>query len=1267
MATYALVEDLSTTDTTALIEGRTYPLPCLVEDPDGLRLLLLPPATSEIPLGLWQRAHAAGAALLVCVEDGEGIYSVLSVEAFLDRRTENQRTQSYGVAGWQGFIAVEPPTYRGLLEHHQEREQAANETVGTFVHVHTHSEYSQLDGLSRVSEIVTAVVADGQDAVCFTDHGNVAVHPEAQEECDKAGIKAVFGMEAYLVPDRHRRGTSWFEDEHGNRVDPANLDDEAKKRLVKKSDAQQALNEYTHICLWAMDQEGLRNLWALSTEGYREGFYGKPRIDWESLTRLNAGIIASTGCLRGPVSHPLIDGNHATATENLGRLASIFGDRLYVEIHTNHLEEQIRVNHLLVEMARGMGLPLLAAVDSHYACEDDKETHRAWLAMQTNKDLTDDTSLFAGGQDYHLKTEAEVRKSLEYLDPQVVDEAVHNTVVLASRCNARVEGAVTTPTFSKASKEHPDPVRRDVQRLIELCLSNWQRKVIGKRQPESVYMERFEREMKLLIDKAFCGYFLVVADYVGWAKSQGCLVGPGRGSGGGSLVAYLANIVEIDPVDADLLFERFLTEGRTSLPDFDIDFPATWRERLKDYVRSRWGEENVVTIGTITRLQSKGAFNDSARVLKPTLPYEVSFTDANLLKKAIDAADAPLAGKHLPWDEFCDQFSDLVDPLRAKYPEVFHLTDRVLGRVKTYGKHAAGVVISTGKSLADLPMRADKDGNMVTQFDMVALERLGYVKFDLLTLRTLDTIQVAMDLVRERFGIEINVYDWKDEYADPQVWDEICAGRTLGLFQVETRAGTRLVRRYQPHSLHDLAAVMTLVRPGPVRSGLTETYLRRRAGQEAVTFPEPRLEQVLGDTYGCIIYQEDIMQTCIVLAGYDGNEADEVRSILGKKKVEKIVPAGRMFQERAAANHTDPAVSAALWEQMAEFAKYSFNKAHAFGYSVLGFWTAWFKFHFPIQFLTAALSTVDDDRIPEFITESKRMGYGIQTPDINESGVVFTPGQTTVRYGLSSIRGIGEPTAKVIVSGQPYASLEDFIDRMVTPKGSKVDRGDLAALVAVGAFDSLIPNRRAVEIQLEAEASGAARTCVFMDRNVLGPGGLPCTFDWANEPDAPMIKKGRGKDQVLEPKPPPKRCTAACRQYRKPEPVDVSLVMPYTPDDIRNKERELLGVWVSSTPFDRLDPEGLDLAATAEEIEQGDVGIYYAAAIIEQVKVKTDVRGGRYAFVTFNAQNGSLDTICFSDQYAKYQQDLRPDALVALKIAKNDRGLQLLELAVPPT
>lgn len=1260
MATYHLVEDLTSPDFYAEI----------VEDDDGFRILRVA-ETDILPVRVWQRAYDAGTAMLVNQQN-----LALSTDDFLTLRTEDPVTMTYRVTGWRD-LGITTPGFRDYLA-----EQVAEETrdpleSSRFVHLHTHTEYSALDGLSRMEEVVLTIGDDqqGGGAVAIADHGNCAGHPELQEVCDKYGVKPIFGMEAYFVPDRFRRTQSWME-LGGVRVNPEHLTDSEKKKVEKKNDSAEVKAEYTHVTLWAMTQQGLRNLWAISTEGYRDGLFdGKPRVDWDTLERLGGDIICGTGCLRGPVARPLMQGEVETARENLMRLHQIFGDRLYIEIHTNALEDQIKVNQQLEEFSRLYHIPPLAAVDSHYARPDQKVAHQTWLAMQTGKTLTEDTSLFAGGQDYHLKTASEVEESLAYLPEQFVAEAMANTVEIARLCEAKVGGEVTTPTYSNPSTEHPDPVQRDIERLIDICLANWERKVVGKRRPEAEYQARFEREMKLLIEKGFCGYFLIVWDYVAWAKSQGCLVGPGRGSGGGSLVAYLADIVEIDPVDSDLIFERFLTEGRKSLPDFDIDFPASWRGRIIAYLRERWGEEYVSNIGTVNRLRSKQAINDVIRVLTPVLEEVPDYREVEALKRAIAEADAPLAGKHLPWEEFCAQYADLIDPMRERYGPIFEAVDVFMDRLKSYGRHAAGVVISTAGPLTDLPMRKIIDSNtkaetMVTQFDMVALEILGYVKFDILTLRTLDTLQECVDLIEAKLGVKINPYDWQAEYDDPQVWDEVASGKTLGLFQIETASGTRLTKRMCPANLFDLAAVMTVVRPGPRRSGLTESYLRRRAGLEPITYLDDRLEAFLGDTYGSMIYQEQVMATCMNLAGYDSTEADGVRKLLGKKQVEKVAKAGEEFVRRAMECQTAPEVAEVLWAQMAEFAKYGFNKAHAFAYAVLGYWCAWLRFHFPAEFLVAALSTVDADRIPDFIEECRRCGYGIVPPDVNRSKAAFTTEGTDIIYGLGEVKGIGDPAAEQIVSMAPYSSLDDFIDRCVSFPGSKVNMGHVRTLVTVGAFDSIVANRRAVEIELERQASGEAKRCVFKieSPNTEHPHNLPCGFDWADEVDPPMIRKRVDGKMTNVPKPPPKKCTVACRQYRKPDPVSADSVEPYTPREIMLRERELLGVWITHSPFDFIPREVLDDPAyvTAQVVESTPAGgdrDLIGIALIEEVKKRKDKNGNDYAFVKMNLQDGVIEAICFASVWESAGPYIKTDSVGGVGIRKSPRGYQITEYA----
>lgn len=1268
--TFRLVESYDNS-TLVQIEGRSYPALSLVEDDDGLRWFLTP-RTDLVPTHPWIKAASSGAALLCC--PGETTYAVMTTESFMDARREVGGGYA-APEGWMSFTGL--PTYAEVLTAPPHGvNQLCTSTTDTpsgpapFVHLHTHSEYSLLDGLSTLPEIAAQVAAQGGTHLGITDHGTCAGHPDLQKEADKAGLKPVFGMEAYLVEDRHLRlkdfDAQWEREHPALEFTDQTSTKDAKAALAaaeaERAEARKAfakdLSDYYHLTLVALDQTGLHNLWAASTESYRDGFYYKPRMDWDTLAKYSEGLAATTACLRGPLCHHgLLDGDEQAARARLGRLLDIFGDRLYVEIHTNQLPEQVKVNHQLVALAREHSVPLLAAVDSHYARAEDRDAHRAWLSMQTNSDVADESTLFAGGQDYHLKTEAEVRQALAYLGEDVASEAIAGTAALASRCTASMIGSSEPPVYSRKGG-----AAADAERLLDLCLSNWH-KTVGKRESQEVYLARFEREFDLLVRKGFCGYFLMTSEQTGWAKANQILVGPGRGSGGGSLVAYLALITDIDPVEADLLFERFMTEGRTSLPDFDVDYPASKKRIMQQHARDVYGEDAVTVVGSVIRLKNKGVIKKLGSALKSLLP-ESFFLDQKAISAIIDDAEGDTAGLGLSWEELWAKAGEELAPYRQAYPYLFEMADRLVGRVASYGQHAAGLIISPEGSLANrLPLRrAEEEGHLIAQFDKDVLEELGYVKFDLLTLRNLDTIQATIDLIRQRRGHHIDVYSWTEEYNDPQVWQEVAEAHTLGIFQIETTLGTRYAKLMRPQSLADLADLVTIVRPGPRNSKLTDTYLRRRNGEEEVTYPDPRLEGVLAKTYGCLLYQEDIMQTCMVLGGYDSNEADQVRKILGKKKVELVAAAGQEFIARAVEHGMDSQAASTLWAQMAEFAKYSFNRAHAYAYAMLGYWTAWLKFHYPVEFLTAALSSIDKDRIPDFVKEARRMGYQVLPPDINESGVGFKPGPLTVRYGLDSIKGIGV-AAEHIMAAQPFASFEDFMTRVVEPKGAKVNRGHVATLARIGAFDSLEPNRRGLEQMLLAEKTGESTRCTFkVDTIPVGaPNDLPCTYDWAAEPDPVNPRTGR----KIKRKPPPKKCTKACRRYTAPEPMQIAQVDPYTDVDIREIEAELLGVYLSSTPFDMLDPVDREMTLAQAELaldERGPHMLYVVAGVLTKARPHKDSTGREMGFLGIETEVGTLDVVCFNTAWTKYKRDLKVGGFYAAEVERNARGFNLYAL-----
>jgi DNA polymerase-3 subunit alpha len=1176
------------------------PVPSLVEDEMGERFMLV---ANLVPVQAYNDASASGTWGLLRVLGGPIAYC--PAEVFSSYRRENAFAASYELPE-ERWRPVDPGLWFDMNAAYGERPVSTN----PFVHLHTHSEYSQFDGLSTMGEIMKAITADGQKAVAVTDHGVCAGHPDLQKVATEHQVKPIFGIETYFVDDRHV--------------------------MVDQFD-------YWHLIVWALDDDGLRNLWALSTEGYRDGFYGKPRIDWDTLTRLNHGLAVSSACLGGPLLEPYLAGNEQRALANLARLGEIFDDRrLHLEIGTNHLDEQLKGNAWLAEVARKYDVPLLAAVDSHYALPTDREDHHVWLTMQTDK--TKAEKLFAGDHSYHLMGVDEVRQALGYLPADVVDEAIENTGLLADRCTAEIRPKRSLPVFSKPTEEYPDPVQHDVDRMLDIAIANWDTRV--KTTEDSKYLQQFEFEAPLLIRKGFAGYYLMTSDFVTWAKDRGILVGPGRGSGAASLLAYLMRITEIDPIEGELLFSRFMTEGRTSLPDFDIDFPTSRAPEVINYVIERWGAEHVCLIGNTQRAKNKASFKKVQSAISDRLPGD-SFSLVNQISKIIDEAEASTAGLGLSWEELFAQVGDLLEPYRQKIPDVFRLAEHFRGRVLTYGRHAAGVVIDPDSDLyAELPMRkGDEGGPMVTQFDMEALEYLGKIKWDFLRLRNLDIIQDAVDLIRETTGDVIDLYSWTEEYKDPEVFEELSDGWTLGCFQIETSLGTRTIKTMRPTSISELADVITVGRPGPLRSGLDKLYVKRRSGEEPIRYPDPRLEAVLGRTYGVILYQEDVMATCKVLAGYDDEEADYVRKILGKKKPELAAAEGRKFIDRAIAHDADRMAVTELWSQMEEFSRYAFNRAHAYSYATVSYWCGWLKTHYRSQSLTAAMGRVEKDRIPQFVNEARRLGYRILPPDINISKRGFTADGLVIRYGLESLNGIGEAASNAILEFQPFESFQDFLDR----KGSKCNIGHVRTLARVGGFDSLEPNRRGLEFRIDDIHSGANVRCRFKDDAFENEHGLPCHFDWASEEP----KRGRtGKILKTQPKIPAK-CTKRCRNYTLPDPKNYDTIPVYSEAEIRDIEFEMLGVYLSSSPFDRIPAEVMVELFNADDLTTAELGSYPLAVII--TGARPDPRGRDFGFVSLNTPAGDLSAILFSRQWERYKPLLRTGQMGLVEIFKSEQ------------
>lgn len=1241
-----------------ILGGTPIVAPALIEDDQGNRLLVIGWGGGDVVAvsdHIWTLAFTNGAAGIAVWDEPTFGWYAITVERWMAYRKENLRDRWFTIhrADMQRFDHL--PSAVELHIYEPERPKSG------FVHLHAHSEFSALDGYSHVEEMVAEAVRHDQPAIALTDHGVCAGHPALLSATKKAGIKPVFGIEAYFVDDRRWRPpprpskTSIGASTESGLIVVTD-DEQFRLAMAEWQENQKRGRDYWHLVLWAQNDAGLKNLWAMSSIAHQDGMYYKPRMDWELLEKYAEGVMVSTACLRGPLSAALLNDDDQLARQRLGRLQHIFDDRVHIEIHTNRLPDQVKLNKALCSLAGEFSLPVVAVSDSHYPTKDHKWCHQVWLAVQTNSDLQDDSDLFAGDQDYHICSETEARAALSYLPDAMVDQAIANTSLVADKCDATIHSRPAVPVYSKRPTRD-ESILRDVERLVAICMENWH-KTQGKRESQEVYEARFEREMKLLISKGFCGYFLMVADYCRWARSNKILVGPGRGSGGGSLVAYLSNITEIDPVDADLIFERFLTEGRKGLPDFDVDFPASKRDVLTKYVIDTYGEDSVVRIGTHIRLKNKAAVRALVKALGSSIDF--NYVEIDQICKLIEEAEADSAGLGKSWEDVWAAYPDEYDRWSARYPVLFELAEQFTGRLKSWGKHAAGVIISPeGPLVGEIPLRYGDDDHAIAAWDMGALEELGLVKFDLLTIRTLDTLQQTVDLHREMTGEEIDLYAWTEEYADEAVWDEICAGRTLGMFQIETHSGISMCKRHKPRSLSDLADVITLVRPGPMRSGLTDTYLRRRFGEETVSFPHPLLKETLAKTYGAILYQEDVMNVCMVLAGYDENEADAVRKILGKKKVEEAKVAGEKFVSACIARGVDNKIATDLWAQMEEFAKYSFNRAHAYGYGLIAYWCAWLKVHSPLEFLNAVLSTVPAERLPEFVEEARQRGFTPRHPDINTSGETFTVVDGhTVRYGITDVPGVGTGAYKAIAEARPYVSFDDYLAR----KGSAANSGVTTLLIKVGAFDSLEPHRAALLARWEwMQREDAENLCVWRKDGYLGPAGLPCRRDWS---DVPMAYKKDGITPLKIQKGPPKKCTRGCWKYEPLAGPDLAIIHEYTPAQIRELEMEILGIYLSSTPFDDMDPGLLAQCAQHHQLDALPEG-YEATGCFRVAKLseRNDRNGNPMAFFDLVSHDGyKVRAVCFASKWGEMKSrvgTVKQDSLWFAVVRRNDRGWQI--------
>jgi DNA polymerase III subunit alpha len=1018
-----------------------------------------------------------------------------------------------------------------------------------FVHLHVHSEYSILDGACRIPALAARAAELEMPAVALTDHGSLAGAVELVRETGKVGVKPLVGCELYVAEDR---------------------------RAQRKG--------YAHLTLLAEDNTGYANLIKLASAGYLEGYYYKPRVDWELLERHSQGLVALSGCLSGRVCKALEENRPDDARGDLDRLAQVFGrDSTYVEMQNAGLDIQQRINPALAKLAGEAGLPLVATGDVHYLRHEDARAHEALLCIQSGDSLKNPNHWKFDTDQFFFKSPAEMA-----LDFPGHEEAMRRTLEIAERCNVSLElGNILLPKFPLADGKDA------FEYLVELCEKGLQKRY-ERVTPE--LQERLRFELKTIKEMGFADYFLIVWDFIAFARRNGISVGPGRGSAAGSLAAYCLEITDVDPIRYGLLFERMLNPGRKSMPDMDIDFAVHGREQVINYVAEKYGRDRVAQIITFGTMMARAAVRDAGRVLE--IPYGTVDKVAKLIPE----------GPKVYLDDCLKPGSELkqaydADPL---VKEIVDLAKPLEGLVRQDSIHAAGVVISD-RPLTDVVPLQQKgtDQEVVTQFAMNDVEALGLLKIDFLGLRNLDVIEKAVELVG---GADIS----KLPLDDPATYAMLQRGDTIGVFQFESSGMREALRSVKPTEFEDLIALVALYRPGPM--GYIPGYAKRKNGQEAVAYIDPRLEAITGLTYGICIYQEQYMEIAKQLGGFTPAEADDLRKAIGKKIHSLMASLKDKFLEGCAVNGVTPSVANQLWKDMEQAQDYSFNKSHAACYALIAYRTAWLKAHHPKEYMAALISSVMNtkDRVPFYVNACREIEIEVLPPDVNGSECDFAVVEGKIRFGLNAVKNVGDSAARAIVAARskdgPFASLWDFTER-VDPQ--VVNKRALESLVKCGALDSTSASRRGMLEALEHALSHGQRAS---DERLRGQSSLFAEVE--EKLEHPPI--GR-------------------HEYEK--------------NELLRQEKEALGLYVSEHPLEAIRAQlRRKTDATLAELERRRDGeIVTVAGIVSAIKQLTTKKGDPMVFLRLDDVVGSAEVVVFNSVYAAARELLIPDAVLVVK------------------
>lgn len=1050
-----------------------------------------------------------------------------------------------------------------------------------FVHLHLHTQFSLLDGANKIRHLMPQIRAYGMPAVAMTDHGNMFGAVEFYRTAVQYGIKPIIGCEMYVAPKSRFDRTILSgaeDDEHGGNF---------------------------HLILLAMNREGYKNLCRLVTAGFTEGFYRKPRVDKELLRTFNQGIIALSGCLSGELARAMLAGRDALAREVAAEYAAIYDGRFYIEVQANHLPEQERLNPALIALAKDLSLPVVATNDCHYLKAEDAEAHEVLLCIQSGKVWSDEKRWRFGTNQLYVKSPQEMAAEFAHCP-----EAIANTLEIASRCNVELSfGTFHFPVFVLPEGESLEErleqsARAGLEtRLAQIRASGRQLDAVQ----EQTYRDRLEFELKVIADMGFAGYFLIVADFIGYAKAQGIPVGPGRGSAAGSLVAYALRITDVDPIRYQLLFERFLNPGRKSMPDIDVDFCFERRDEVIRYIKEKYGADKVAQIITFGTLKGKQAIKDVGRVL------EFSYGETDRIAKLYPA---PKQGKDYPLEVALEMEPRLreVRERGERERKLFDYALKLEGLLRHASKHAAGLVISPSPLVEHLPLFVDKEGNVLTQYAGPDVDAIGLIKFDFLGLKTLTLLNDVVQRIRKGRGIAVDLGTLPLD--DRATYQTLSRGDTVGVFQMEGSGIRRLITQLKPSCFEDIIAVIALFRPGPLDSGAAEQFIRRKHGKEPITYLHPLLEPVLKETYGVTIYQEQVMQIAQVLAGYTLEEADNLRRAMGKKKKEVMQEERARFLRGAAKNRISERLAGEIFDQMETFAAYGFNKSHAASYAVISYQTAYLKTHYPQEFMAALMSLEmgDTNKTYKNIAECRLQGIPVLPPDVHESDEGFTVSSGTIRFGLGAVKGVGSKAIEVIQTARQAGRFTDLYDFCRRVRGSQVNKRVIESLIKCGALDSLNASRAQLMAGLEEAMRWAEQQ---------GNGGMQSS-------QLGLFSIGAGGVDADHP----------------PLPE----VVEWSDAEKLRYERETLGFFITGHPLDKYASRlfGVVSLSTDDLKNRAPQERVRLAGVIHSLKLKNNKKGDRYATFTLEDREGIVEVIVWPEAYRKHEAAIHSDAPVCL-------------------